>query len=115
MLHGDFHAVSLDVIATYAPDRRGEDEVWLGAQLAFHLNGWSSPPNRTIGGPCARQRLRKARARAIDGLQRRAPAMTAMRQQWTPGRKRLSLAIAAALTAGGSETMPVAPSEGDSP
>jgi hypothetical protein len=24
---GDFHAVSLDVIATYAPDRRGEDEV----------------------------------------------------------------------------------------
>jgi hypothetical protein len=46
---GDFHAVSLDVIATYAPDRRGEDEVWLGAQLAFHLNGWSSPPP-PIGG-----------------------------------------------------------------
>jgi hypothetical protein len=42
---GDFHAMSLDVIATYAPDRRGEDEVWLGAQLAFHLNGWSRPPN----------------------------------------------------------------------
>ena len=42
---GDFHAVSLDVIATYAPDRRGEDEVWLGAQLAFHFNGWSGPPN----------------------------------------------------------------------
>ena len=41
---GDFHAVSLDVIATYAPDRRGEDEVWLGAQLAFHLNGLSAPP-----------------------------------------------------------------------
>ena len=46
---GDFHAVSLDVIATYAPDRQGEDEVWLGAQLAFHLNGWSSPPP-PIGG-----------------------------------------------------------------
>jgi hypothetical protein len=41
--------------------------------------------------------------------------MTAMRQQWTPGRKRLSLAIEAALTAGGSVLMPVAPSEGDSP
>jgi hypothetical protein len=38
--------------------------------------------------------------------------MTAMRQQWTPGRKRLSLAIAAALTAGDDETMPVVPSEG---
>ncbi|MBP8806498.1 MAG: hypothetical protein KBG48_02545 [Kofleriaceae bacterium] len=41
---GDFHAVSLDLIATYAPDRVGEDEVWLGAQLSFHLNGLSSPP-----------------------------------------------------------------------
>ena len=46
---GDFHAVSLDVIATYAPDRRGEDEVWLGAQLAFHVNGLSSPPPPTGG------------------------------------------------------------------
>ena len=46
---GDFHAVSLDVIATYAPDRRGEDEVWLGAQLAFHLNGLSAPPPPTGG------------------------------------------------------------------
>jgi hypothetical protein len=41
--------------------------------------------------------------------------MTAMRQQWTPGRKRLSLAIEAALTAGDHETMPVVPSEGDPP
>ena len=51
---GDFHAVSLDVIATYAPDRRGEDEVWLGAQLAFHLNGLSSPPP-PIGGTVVRR------------------------------------------------------------
>jgi hypothetical protein len=41
--------------------------------------------------------------------------MTAMRQQWTPGRRRLSLAIAAAPTAGDDETMPVVPSEGDPP
>ncbi|MEZ4400722.1 MAG: hypothetical protein R3B06_11925 [Kofleriaceae bacterium] len=41
---GDFHAMSLDLIATYAPDRQGEDEVWLGAQLSFELNGLSSPP-----------------------------------------------------------------------
>jgi hypothetical protein len=40
--------------------------------------------------------------------------MTAMRQQWTPGRKRLSLAIAAAPTAG-EETMPVVASEGGAP
>ena len=42
---GDFHAVSLDLIATYAPDRIGEDEVWLGGQLAFHFNGLSAPPS----------------------------------------------------------------------
>lgn len=49
---GDFHAVSIDVIATYAPDRQGEDEVWIGAQLAFQLNGLSFPtPGGTrIGG-----------------------------------------------------------------
>jgi hypothetical protein len=41
--------------------------------------------------------------------------MTAMRQQWTPGRRRLSLAIAAAPTAGDHETMPGAPSEGGAP
>jgi hypothetical protein len=41
--------------------------------------------------------------------------MTAMRQQWTPGRKRLSLAIAAALTAGDHETMPIVASEGGAP
>ena len=41
---GDFHSMSLDLIATYAPDRQGEDEVWLGAQLSFELNALSSPP-----------------------------------------------------------------------
>ncbi|MEZ4400724.1 MAG: hypothetical protein R3B06_11935 [Kofleriaceae bacterium] len=41
---GDFHALSLDLIATYAPDRQGEDEVWLGAQLSFEFNSLSSPP-----------------------------------------------------------------------
>jgi hypothetical protein len=39
--------------------------------------------------------------------------MTAMRQPWTPGRKRLSPEIAVALAAGDDETMPVVPSEGD--
>ena len=42
---GDFHAVSLDLIATYAPDRRGQDEVWLGGQVSYHFNGFSSPPS----------------------------------------------------------------------
>jgi hypothetical protein len=42
---GDFHAVSLDLIATYAPDRRGEDEVWLGGQVSYHFNGLSAPPS----------------------------------------------------------------------
>ena len=41
---GDFHAVSLDLIATYAPDRRGQDEVWLGGQVSYHFNGLSAPP-----------------------------------------------------------------------
>lgn len=43
VLTGDFHAVSIDFIATYAADRQSEDEVWLGAQLAFHMNGLSIP------------------------------------------------------------------------
>ncbi|MBP8806496.1 MAG: hypothetical protein KBG48_02555 [Kofleriaceae bacterium] len=42
---GDFHAVSLDLIATYASDRRGEDEVWLGGQVSYHFNGFSAPPS----------------------------------------------------------------------
>lgn len=40
---GDYHAASLDLLATYAPDRAGEGEAWLGAQLSFEING--------IGGP----------------------------------------------------------------
>ncbi len=40
---GDYHAVSLDVLATYAPDRAGDGEAWLGAQVSFEING--------IGGP----------------------------------------------------------------
>ena len=40
---GDYHAASLDLLVTYAPDRAGEDEAWLGAQLSFEFNG--------IGGP----------------------------------------------------------------
>ncbi len=40
---GDYHAVSLDLLVTHAPDRQGEDETWLGAQLSFDING--------IGGP----------------------------------------------------------------
>lgn len=41
---GDFHALAVDVLATYAPDRQGADEAWLGAQLSFHFNGLSAPP-----------------------------------------------------------------------
>jgi hypothetical protein len=41
--------------------------------------------------------------------------MTAMRQQWTPGRKRLSPEIAVALAAGDHETMLVVASEGGAP
>jgi hypothetical protein len=40
---GDYHAVSLDVLVTYAPDRTGEDEAWLGAQLSFDINGLGGP------------------------------------------------------------------------
>jgi hypothetical protein len=110
---GDFHAVSLDVIATYAPDRRGGRGVARRA-ARVSLNGLVvATAGRSAGR--VRATTTQARARAIDGLQRRAPAMTAMRQQWTPGRKRLSLAIAAALTAGDHETMPVVPSEGGAP
>jgi hypothetical protein len=115
---GDFHAVSLDLIATYAPDRRGQDEVWLGGQVSYHFNGFSSPPSPgPIRGGTVSSGVRYNRPKpgGSDRLQRRAPAMTAMRQQWTPGRNRLSLAIAAALTAGDHETMPVVPSEGDPP
>ena len=36
---GDFHAVSLDLIATYAPDRNSADDTWIGAQLAIHVSG----------------------------------------------------------------------------
>jgi hypothetical protein len=41
--------------------------------------------------------------------------MTAMRQQWTPGRRRPSVAIEVTLTAGGGVLMPVAPSERGAP
>lgn len=47
MLVGDFNAVSLDLITTYAPDRDGEGEVWLGAQLTYHTNGLFAP---VVGG-----------------------------------------------------------------
>jgi hypothetical protein len=40
---GDYHALSLDVLVTYAPDRAGEDEAWLGAQLSFDINGLGGP------------------------------------------------------------------------
>lgn len=40
---GDFHAVSLDLVSTYAPDRDGEAEVWLGGQITFHLNALALP------------------------------------------------------------------------
>ncbi|MBL8623986.1 MAG: hypothetical protein JNK64_21945 [Myxococcales bacterium] len=40
---GDYHAASLDVLITYAPDRAGEDEAWLGAQLSFEINGIGVP------------------------------------------------------------------------
>lgn len=40
---GDYHAVSLDLLVTYAPDRAGEDEAWLGAQLSFDINGIGVP------------------------------------------------------------------------
>jgi hypothetical protein len=40
---GDFHAVSLDAVATYAPDTGGEDDVWIGGQLAFHFGAPALP------------------------------------------------------------------------
>ena len=40
---GDYHGASLDVLVTYAPDRAGEDEAWLGPQLSFDFNGLGSP------------------------------------------------------------------------
>ena len=40
---GDYHALSLDLLATYAPDRAGDDEAWLGAQLSFDINGLGGP------------------------------------------------------------------------
>ena len=38
---GEFHAISLDVIATYAPDRDGDDETWIGGQLTYHTNAFT--------------------------------------------------------------------------
>lgn len=40
---GDFNAVSLDAVATYAPDTSGEDDVWIGGQIAFHFSGFAMP------------------------------------------------------------------------
>jgi len=40
---GDYHALSLDVLVTYAPDRAGEDEAWVGAQLSIDINGLGGP------------------------------------------------------------------------
>lgn len=40
---GDFHAISLDAIATFAPDTSGEDDVWIGGQLAFHFSALAGP------------------------------------------------------------------------
>ena len=47
---GDFHAISLDLIATYAPDRGSADDIWIGAQLAFHFSALAWP-----GGPGGRR------------------------------------------------------------
>jgi hypothetical protein len=40
---GNFHAISFDLVATYAPERIGEDEVWLGGQLTYHANSFAVP------------------------------------------------------------------------
>jgi hypothetical protein len=40
---GDFNAISLDAVATYAPDISGENDVWVGGQLAFHFSGFAMP------------------------------------------------------------------------
>lgn len=59
---GDFHAISLDLIATYAPDRGSADDTWIGAQLAFHMTtlGSPSPPG---GRRLHRQKTRYGRPR----------------------------------------------------
>ena len=38
---GEVHTMSLDLIATYAPDREGDGEIWLGGQLTYHTNAFT--------------------------------------------------------------------------
>ena len=51
---GNFHAFSFDVIATYAPDRSGDGEVWLGGQITYHTNAFSIPTRAARRSPSQR-------------------------------------------------------------